>query len=836
MLRFLLTTVLLACLAGLSAQAPSGFRFQAVARDAMNDVMATDNIAVRVSLLAGGPSGAVRYSERHEVTTTDLGIFDLHIGNGTGLSGDINTLEWGTDSYFLKIDIDPEGGDSYINLGSSQLLSVPYALYAKESGSGGGGGDPTDELQNLIYDPATQVLTLTDGNSVTLQVGGGGGMPQTLTFDNTTRELMISGGNTITIPGGATGPQGPQGAIGPTGPAGADGADGADGTPGPQGPTGDQGPSGPEGPAGQDGTGISLQGTVTTVGNLPAAGNSEGDLYIVSASGDGYAWDGSMWNNVGPIQGPEGPQGIAGPEGPAGPAGANGMAGTDGPAGPIGPQGDPGPQGLQGIAGPAGPAGANGTDGTDGADGAAGSTGPQGDPGPQGPAGPAGPAGDLELEYYDEAAVENGATFHIHNTTTNASYGVVGSTGSSTIPANRAGVLGYSTNAHGVYGVSDNSFFAGVQGVSGSAEGIGVQGYGFGGGVGGHFYTTTTGVAALTTGRGNVGIGIDEPEMKMHVGGDLFVQTNLGELVMGFPDNGNQWQFSTRGQGADLQFQSKADGLTSFTTRFRMRQGGEFQIGDIGNPTAWMEISKNSTVSKPQLKLEEVGNDFARLELSNTTSGDSYWQVAGMPSTNTSSGILNFYHHNGTAGFNRMTVTGDGRIGINGPPTGGRLHINQGGQASNSGLRFSDGTANQDWDVRHGFGLSFIYGGTLRATISATTGAYIQGSDSRLKKNIAPVGSVMKRLNKLEVSSYQYKSDTTNTTTFGLIAQDVLPLFPELVEYMPADKLYGVNYSGFSMVAIKAIQEQQVTIEAQQTKIGELEARLARLEALLLKD
>ncbi|MEM6769763.1 MAG: hypothetical protein AAF597_04175, partial [Bacteroidota bacterium] len=52
----------------LYAQAPSGFRFQAVARDAMNDVMATDNIAVRVSLLRGGPSGAVGYSERHEVT------------------------------------------------------------------------------------------------------------------------------------------------------------------------------------------------------------------------------------------------------------------------------------------------------------------------------------------------------------------------------------------------------------------------------------------------------------------------------------------------------------------------------------------------------------------------------------------------------------------------------------------------------------------------------------------------------------------------------------------------------------------------------------------------
>ena len=115
MKRILITCLFLLTLAGLSAQAPTGFRFQAVARDVDNNAMATDNIAVRVSLLAGGPSGAVSYSERHEVTTTDLGVFDLHIGNGSSLSGDINAIDWGMDNYFLKIDIDPDGGNSYIN-------------------------------------------------------------------------------------------------------------------------------------------------------------------------------------------------------------------------------------------------------------------------------------------------------------------------------------------------------------------------------------------------------------------------------------------------------------------------------------------------------------------------------------------------------------------------------------------------------------------------------------------------------------------------------------------------------------------------------------------------
>lgn len=267
MLRFLFTLLLIGVLTGLNAQAPSGFRFQAVARNAMNDAMITENIAVRVSLLRGGPSGAVGYSERHEVTTTDLGVFDLHIGNGFALSGNINTLDWGSATYFLKIDIDPEGGDSYVNLGSSQLLSVPYALYARESGNGGG-GDPTDELQNLLYDPATQTLTLTDGNSVTLQIGGNSGMPQTLTFNETTRELTISSGNTITLPAGLQGeqgPQGPQGEPGPQGERGEPGEQGPQGIQGVQGPQGEQGPQGIQGETGPAGTytagpGINISG------------------------------------------------------------------------------------------------------------------------------------------------------------------------------------------------------------------------------------------------------------------------------------------------------------------------------------------------------------------------------------------------------------------------------------------------------------------------------------------------------------------------------------------------------------------------------------------------
>jgi collagen type VII alpha len=169
-----------------------------------------------------------------------------------------------------------------------------------------------------------------------------------------------------TGPTGLTGPTGPQGATGPAGPQGPTGANGINGDDGlgilsidvstgdliitytdstvsnagnvrgptgiqgPTGLTGPAGPEGPEGPEGPAGTSIVLKGAVATVGDLPALGNTLGDLYVVTATGDGYVWDGTQWANAGPIRGPQGPTGL---EGPAGPAGPEGPEGPEGPAG-----------------------------------------------------------------------------------------------------------------------------------------------------------------------------------------------------------------------------------------------------------------------------------------------------------------------------------------------------------------------------------------------------------------------------------------------------------------------------------------------------------------------
>lgn len=173
----------------LFAQAPESFNYQGVARDNGGNVLANQNVGLQLSVLSGSISGTVEYTETHSVTTNGFGLFNVAIGSGTLVSGSFSGIDWGSNSHYLKVEMDPAGGTSYQNLGTSQLLSVPYALYAESSGTGGPTG-PTGA----------------DGND------------------------------------GATGPTGADGSDGVTGPTGPTGADGSDGVTGPTGADGATGP------------------------------------------------------------------------------------------------------------------------------------------------------------------------------------------------------------------------------------------------------------------------------------------------------------------------------------------------------------------------------------------------------------------------------------------------------------------------------------------------------------------------------------------------------------------------------------------------------------------
>ncbi len=126
---------LIVCLAmfELSAQAPMVFNYQAVARNSSGVSLNNQSLSFRVSLLQGSANGTIVYSEVHNVTSNQLGLVNLKIGLGAS-TGNLSNVDWAAGPYFLKTEMDPNGGVNYILMGTSELLSVPYALYAESSG------------------------------------------------------------------------------------------------------------------------------------------------------------------------------------------------------------------------------------------------------------------------------------------------------------------------------------------------------------------------------------------------------------------------------------------------------------------------------------------------------------------------------------------------------------------------------------------------------------------------------------------------------------------------------------------------------------------------------
>ena len=119
------------------AQAPEKMSYQAVIKNASGNVLQNQNVSVKASILQGSDSGTVVYSEVLNGTTNSNGLLSAEIGTGTALSGNFSTINWSSGNFWLKTETDPNGGTNYSIAGTSQLLSVPYAMYAKTSGGAG---------------------------------------------------------------------------------------------------------------------------------------------------------------------------------------------------------------------------------------------------------------------------------------------------------------------------------------------------------------------------------------------------------------------------------------------------------------------------------------------------------------------------------------------------------------------------------------------------------------------------------------------------------------------------------------------------------------------------
>jgi hypothetical protein len=179
------------------SQAPELFSFQAIVRHPDTSLVINKQISAKISILKGGINGNVVYSETHSPTTNNIGLFSLQIGGGTVVSGDFSAIDWGSDTYFLKRELDPSGGSNYVISGTSQLLSVPYALHSKT----------TEKINTLGFEPSflkyiPKYETLSVGNIENFTVPkdsfflANGALRQ----ENTTCDFEVDGGILGTTP------------------------------------------------------------------------------------------------------------------------------------------------------------------------------------------------------------------------------------------------------------------------------------------------------------------------------------------------------------------------------------------------------------------------------------------------------------------------------------------------------------------------------------------------------------------------------------------------------------------------------------------------------------
>lgn len=204
----------------------NGINYQAVARNTNGTVLANQPVKVKLSILGGSANGPVQYQENHSLTTNQLGLFTLQIGKGTVATGTFAAVPWQNANQYLKVEL-ALGAVSYADLGTTQLMSVPYALYAANG------------------NPGPQGAT-----------GAAG-------------------------PQGLPGIQGPAGAVGPAGPAGINGVAGLNGAKGDQGIPGTAGAKGDKGDKGEPGGPFTLPYAAVETNSSP--------LFYLSNQGNGAA-------------------------------------------------------------------------------------------------------------------------------------------------------------------------------------------------------------------------------------------------------------------------------------------------------------------------------------------------------------------------------------------------------------------------------------------------------------------------------------------------------------------------------------------------------------------
>ncbi len=814
----------------LMAQAPKSVNYQAIARDATGEPIPNKPVGIKLTILQGSASGTVVYAETHLPSTDDFGLFTLGIGTGTPVTSKLADVPWDKGPFFLKVEVDPNGGQSYTLSGVSQLISVPYALYADKAGNAvnyKAGNGIVIKNDSIINGAPNQPITIIGKGATTV----------TGTYPNFVVETIAGNG----IPG----PAGPKGDVGPAGPQG------LPGVAGPKGDKGDKGDMGPQGPAGPAGTGngatytagraISIEGTtinntapdqiVTITGKGGATVTGTYPNFVVeAATGTGIPGPAGPQGPTGlkgdkgdkGDTGPQGPAGPTGPQGPAGPAGTgNGatytagrfisiegttinntapdrvvtitgkgvstvtgtypnfvvetqaVAGPAGPMGPAGPKGDTGATGSAGAAGPVGPqglpgvAGPKGDKGDTGSQGLPGVAGPKGDPGSAGPAGPVGPQG----------------------------------------PAGPKGDKGDPGTPGLVYKADENTLH--LDGATNTFSA---------------FYDKQIWNATKI-------ISIPVYDKVLPTEGQVLKYSARNNYWYAAADNG--------GSGNELW-------LVNGNNIYNSNLGKGFVGIGTNNPRGELEIQSTNTNNPTNLVLNDGYGKFNPNIIFRSASSNDYWNVEASPRGSLANGYFRFIFNTDATNFPTLTLTSNSRMGINMPNPNTSIHI-RGNSYNAPYITFEDSYGSTyNWEIGRDNNtqaartyFNFKFAGKTIGQILGSSGAYVQGSDSTLKKNIERLPSVLPQVVQLQPSKYHYKTETNEKAkSYGFIAQEVEQLFPDLVFEMNGKK--ALNYDSFAVLAIQAIKEQQQQIDAlkkqlaeKQTTVEDQQAQLDKLESSL---
>ena len=176
------------------SQSPEGMSYQAILRGQDNKPLAQKTVGMRFSILQGTADGTAVYVEKQKLTTTGLGLITAEVGAGEVVSGDFSSIDWSAGPYFLKTEVAPEGGGDYQLTGTTQILSVPYALYARKAGNVFSGD--YNDLSNAPVN--VSAFTNDAGYLTTEQDGDPANEIQVLSISGDT--LFLSNGGFVQLP------------------------------------------------------------------------------------------------------------------------------------------------------------------------------------------------------------------------------------------------------------------------------------------------------------------------------------------------------------------------------------------------------------------------------------------------------------------------------------------------------------------------------------------------------------------------------------------------------------------------------------------------------------